>query len=226
MYVIQKNLNKLKNGNHTFFLDPNEQNELCNKLKKNEYKVFFPYKDSEKNIFYVHEKPDVILYEIKSKISLRHQDILGSIYSLNISGELFGDILIIDNHYYVFILSILRNYFESNFFMIKNSYIELVEIDNNFLKDYERKYEEEEIIVSSERIDTVIAAIIHTGRNVIKDKIKNKEIMLNYDYLKNPSYVLKEGDIFSIRKYGKYKYSGIIKKTKKDNYILRYFKYL
>ena len=226
MYIIQKNINRLLNGTYTFFLDPKEQREMISKLKKNEYKIYKPYKDSEKNIFYLDKYPEVILYEIKIKKEVRHQDILGSIYGLNIDGGLFGDILIIDGHYYVYILSMLRNYFESNFLMVGHSYIELEEIDVDTFKDYERDYEEFELIVSSERIDTVISSIIHSGRNKIKDLIKDKDIMLNYDYLKDTSYKLKEGDIFSIRRIGKYKYSGIINKTKSNNPVIKIHKYL
>lgn len=226
MYTIQKNYNRLLKGQHTFFLDPNEQNKLKNKLKKNEFKIFFPYKDSEKNIFYINEKPKVILYEIKSKIILKHQDILGSIYSLNISGELFGDILIIDGHYYVFILDIFRNYFESNFYMVKDTYIELVELDINYLKNYERKYEKLQFIVSSNRIDTIVSAICHIGRNNIKTMQKNKEIMLNHEFLKDISYKLKDGDIFSIKRVGKFKYMGIVKNTKSNNIIVSVNKYI
>ena len=51
-------------------------------------------------------------------------------------------------------------------------------------------------------------------------------ILLNHDLLKNNSYVLKPGDIFSIRRFGKYKYVGVIKNTKKDNYIIKCLKYL
>lgn len=226
MYAIQKNLNRLNNYQPTFFLDPKEQLEIKNKLKKNDYKVFSPYEDAEKVIFYNEQLPEVILYEIKSKQELRHQDILGTMYSLNISSEMFGDIILYNNRYFIYVLKLFQNYFEMNFTKVRNSSIELVELDLNYLIDYKRSYEEIDIIVSSERIDTVISSIIHTNRNVIKDKIKDKEILLNHDLLKNNSYVLKPGDIFSIRRFGKYKYIGIIKNTKKDNYIVKCLKYL
>ena len=226
MYIIQKNLNRLSNYQPTFFLDPKEQNELKRKIKKDEYKVFRPFEDSEKVIFYIDEEPEVILYEIKSKQELRHQDILGTMYSLNISPEMFGDIILYDNRYFIYVLKLFQNYFEMNFTKVRNSSVELVCLDISYLKDYKRDYEEIELIVSSERIDTVISSIIHSNRNVIKDKIKDKEILLNHDLLKNNSYVLKPGDVFSIRKFGKYKYVGIIKSTKKDNYIVKCLKYL
>jgi len=226
MYSVEKNLNRLYNGQHTFFLDPNEQMKIKGKLKKNEYNIYYPYKDSEKNILYNNNEPNVLLYEIKSKVPLRHQDILGSIYSLNNSGELFGDVLIIDGHYYVFILELFRNYFESNFYMIKDTYVELVELDINYLSDYERKYEKLELIVSSNRIDTVVSTICNVGRNNIKTMHKNKEIILNYDLLKDISYKLKENDTFSIKRIGKFKYMGILKSTKSNNFIISVYKYI
>lgn len=226
MYTIQKNLNRLNNYQPTFFLDPKEQNDLKMKLKKNEYKVFYPYKDSEKVIFYINEVPEVILYEIKSKQELRHQDILGTMYSLNISPEMFGDIVLDNGRYFIYVLKLFQNYFEMNFTKVRNSSIELVRCDLDYLEDFERKYETIELIVSSERIDTVISSIIHCNRAMIKDKIKDKEILLNHELLKNNSYVLRVGDVFSIRRFGKYKYMGIVKQTKKDNYIIKCFKYL
>ncbi len=226
MYVIQKNLNRIKNGDFTFFLDPKEQRQLKSKLKKDEYKIFYSYIDSEKNIFYVDKLPDVTLYEIKVKVPVRHQDVLGSIFSLGISKEAFGDVLKIDDKYYVYILTSFRNYFESNFLRIKNSRLELKELPLDTFKNYERSYEEIEFISSSERIDTVIANLIHTGRKYIKGMQKNKEIILNYDFLKDISYKLKPGDIFSIKKVGKFKYIGILKNTKSGKVIVKVLKYI
>lgn len=226
MYFIEKNLTKLRNVGSTYFLDPRELNQVKSKLKKGDYSIYYPYKDSEKNIIYTNSEPEVLLYEILIKVPVRHQDIMGSMYSLNIAPELFGDILIIDNRYFIYILPIVRNYFESNFLMVKNAHVELKELDIDYLKDYERSYEKLELIVSSNRIDTVISSIIHTGRSNINDYIKKKEILLNYDYLKDNSYKLKNGDIFSIRRIGKFKYSGIIKNTKSNHIIIEILKYL
>ena len=226
MYKLEKNLNRLNNGYPTYFLDTKEQRDLKSKLKKNEYNIYYSYRDSEKNIFYKDTIPEVILYEIKTKRKLRHQEILGSIFSLGITSEVFGDILIIDNKYYVYVLSTFRNYFESNFLKVGNNKIDLIELPIDTFKDYERSYEKIELIVSSNRIDTVISTLIHTGRKYIKDMKKNKEIILNYDFLKDISYKLKENDIFSIKRIGKYKYIGSIKTTKSGNKIIELLKYI
>ena len=226
MFFIEKNLTRFNNLGYTYFLDPLEINKAKSKLKKNEYNIYYPYKDSEKNIIYNKKLPEVLLYEIISKQELRHQDILGTMYSLNISPDLFGDILIIDSKYYIYMLPILKNYFLSNFLMVKNSKVTLKEIDINLLKDYERSYEKFEIIVSSTRIDTVISTILHTARSNINNLIKKKSIMLNYEYLINSDYKLKENDTFSIKKVGKYKFGCVKKNTKKNNLIVEVRKYI
>ena len=226
MYTIQKNLNRLNNGCHTYFLDPSEQIQLKRKLGKSNYNTFSPNIDSEKVIFYNNSEPEVLLYEIISKQPLRHQDILGTMYSLNISKEMYGDIIIDNGRYYIYILKLFQNYFEMNFNKVKNTSVELKELELDYLSSYERKYEEIELIVSSERIDTIISHIINTSRNSIKDKVKDKEILLNHEVLKNLSYVLKENDTFSIRKIGKFKYIGIVKTTKSNNYIVKVLKYI
>lgn len=226
MYFIEKNLNKFKNNSYTYFLDPKEFNLVKSKLHKDEYKVYYPYKDSEKVILYKKDIPEVLLYEIKSNVELRHQDILGTMYSLNIDSSLFGDILLIDNRYYIYILPIVENYFISNFLMVRNTKVELEKLDIDYLKDYERSYEKLEFIVSSLRIDTVVSSICHTGRSNIIDMIKKKEIMLNYDYLKNSDYKLKDGDTFSIKRVSKFKFNGILKSTKSDHIIVEVLKYI
>jgi RNA-binding protein YlmH len=131
-----------------------------------------------------------------------------------------------NNKYYFFIIDSIYDLIIRDLHSISNNIIKLQEVNLDILDNYQRQYEEINIIVSSLRIDTVISRIINTNRNIIKDKIKNKEIIINYNILTNNSYTLKENDIFSIRKYGKYKYLGIIKNTKKDNYIIKLNKYI
>lgn len=226
MYEIQKNVTRLDNGQPTFFLDLGEAKEVKRKFGKNRLNVFSPNRDSEKIIYYLDREPEVLLYEIKCSNELRHQDILGTMYSLNISKEMYGDIILNDGRYFIYILKLFQNYFEMNFTKVRNSKIELIELDLDYLKDYERAYEELELIVSSERIDTIVSHISGTSRAMIKEKVKDKEILLNNELLKNLSYTLKENDTFSIRKIGKFKYIGIIKTTKSGNYIVKILKYI
>lgn len=225
MYLANKNANKVFDGKYTNFLDSKREMLVKGILKKYPYKVYKSYNDSEKVILYKDREPEVVLYEIVSNIPLKHQDILGTIFSLNIDETLFGDIIIDNNKYYIYMLKEVENYFISNFTRVKNSNVILNKLELDYLKDYKRKYEELEFIVSSKRLDTIVSHIIRTNRKDVIDKIKNKEILVNYDYPKT-SYVLKDNDIFSIRKHGKYKFIGVVNTTKKENIVIRLYKYI
>lgn len=226
LYKTNKNIDKIKNDIPTNFLDPKEVKNITSKLKKNEYQIYYPYQDCDKVLLYKNTPPKIKLLEIISPNTLTHREILGSLFAFQIDNETFGDIIINDNHYYILATEQISNLLLQDFKLIGNKNITLKEVDISILNDYKRKYEEVNIIVSSLRIDTVLSRLINTNRDKIKDKIKNKEIILNYDILSNNSYILKENDIFSIRKYGKYKFIGIIKNTKKNNYIIKLNKYI
>ena len=224
-YLIDKHIEKLYRYGYTDFLLPNELLQVKNKLKKTEYNVYKPYIDSEKVILYKKVKPEIVLYKIICSESLRHQDILGTLFSLNLSIYVYGDIIIDGNNYYLFVLPTITNYLESNLTSIKNIPITLKKEDLSIIENYQREYQEYETIVTSLRIDAVISRITSLSRTMVISKIKNKEVYLNYEFLTNNSYNLKENDIFSVRKYGKYKYNKVIKNTKKDNLIISYYKY-
>lgn len=226
VYKINNAVEKIKTGKNTQFLDGRELKIVTGKLKKNEYNVYYPYKDSEKVMLYTGKVPKVKLFKIYTVENIRHQDILGSLFALNIDSSYFGDIVLYNDYYYVFVSEDLALYIKDNLKMVGNKKVSLEEVDLSVLDNYERKYEEKEIIVSSLRIDNIISGIINTSRKVALDKIKNKEVIVNYDVMNKNSYILKENDIFSIRRYGKYKFVGIVKSTKKNNFIVRYLKYI
>ena len=226
VYKINNAVEKIKMGKNTQFLDGRELKIVTGKLKKNEYNVYYPYKDSEKVMLYTGKVPKVKLFKIYTVENIRHQDILGSLFALNIDSSYFGDIVLYNDYYYVFVSEDLALYIKDNLKMIGNKKVSLEEVDLSVLDNYERNYEEKEIIVSSLRIDNIISGIINTSRKVALDKIKNKEVIVNYGVMNKNSYIIKESDIFSIRRYGKYKFVGIVKSTKKNNFIVRYLKYI
>ena len=224
-YIIEKNINKYLKYGSTNFLDPNTYKQVISKLKGYNYNTYYPYSNSDKVIIYNKEIPQIKLLEIVSYDILTHREILGSLFGLNIDSELFGDIIIINNHYYIMIIPSIYNLFINEYNKIGIHSIKLKEIPLDTIKEYKRKYDEIEFIVSSLRIDTVISRLIGSSRENIKNKFDNDEIILNYEPCHKNNYILKENDIFSIRKHGKYKYIGIIKESKKGNYIIKCHKY-
>ena len=226
MYLVEKTMNKLYQDGFSFFLNPKELIDVTSHLKKNSYLIYKPYKEAEKCIIYQNNEPEIILYEIDSPITLKHSDILGTLFSLGIDEHLFGDIIIWNNHYYFYTFKYMNTFFEMELKKIKNANITLIEKDINILCNYQQKFQEIKIINSSLRIDSVIAKIIHTNRDKVKDLIKDKKIVYNYELLTNSTKNISLNDTFSIRKFGKYKFIEIEGNTKKNNLVLIIHKYI
>lgn len=225
-YNIKKNVDKIRNGGYTYFLNPGIVNEIKYMLSRDEYNIYKPYPDSDKVVLYTLFVPKIRLFLIESYFSLTHAEILGSLFALNINDEVFGDIVIDGDNYYLYVMDEIYDFILDNFTMVSNKSIKLVEVPLDTLENYYRKYEKLEFVVSSLRADSVIARIISSNRENVKNKIRNKDILVNYKVLTNNSYVFRDEDIFSIRKFGKYKFSGVVKMTRKDNYVICCYKYL
>lgn len=225
IYTVEKIVEKVLYSNSTNFVEIKYLNRVKKELKNVKYNIYEPFIGATKIILY-NKMPNIKIYEIVSSNDLRHQDILGTLYSLNISDEMFGDVVIWNNRYFIIILSSIDNYIKSNLTSIKNSKVDLIEKDPYYLKDYKQEYEEYIIIVPSIRVDVIVSKIINSSRSNALEKIKNGDIYLNYELLTKPTYMLKENDIFSIRKYGKYKFLGEINRTKKGSLVVKYLKYV
>lgn len=225
IYTVEKIVEKVLYSNSTNFVEIKYLNRVKKELKNVKYNIYEPFIGATKIILY-NKMPNIKIYEIVSSNDLRHQDILGTLYSLNISDEMFGDVVIWNNRYFIIILSSIDNYIKSNLMSIRNSKVDLIERDPYYLRNYKQEYEECIIIVPSIRVDVIVSKIINSSRSNALEKIKNGDIYLNYELLTKPTYMLKENDIFSIRKYGKYKFLGEINKTKKGSLVIKYLKYV
>ena len=219
-YNIEKIIDSLYNRGYTNFLNIKELSLVKGKLSKNEYKLYELYPESNKVILYKRDIPDIKLYKIVSKVSLRHQDILGTIFSLGLKEDTFGDIINYEDSFYIFLLPHLEDYFKYNLVEIRNNKVELIPVELSVSNYFKQEYINREYIVTSLRIDNVVSAITNESRNQVLTKFKDKAIVLNNEDSIKPTRVLRDNDKFSIRKYGKFKFNKILKTTKKGGFII------
>lgn len=225
-YNIEKIIDYLYNKGYTNFLTRKELALIKGKINKNEYHIYELYEDCSKLILYKKTRPDIRLYKIVSPIQLRHQDILGTIFSLGLKEDTFGDIIKYQDSFYILLLPHLVEYFKYNLTSIKNNKIELMEENISLCNFFKQEYITKEYIVTSLRIDNIVSTITNNSRSQVLEKFTNKEILLNYEENIKPTRILKENDIFSIRKYGKYKFSKVVKTTKKGGFIIEILQYI
>lgn len=226
MYKVCNNAEWLRRGHHTLFLDNNEFNKVTSKLKKDEYKVYYPYQDAEKIMLYTGKVPRIKLFKINAVENLKHQDVMGSLYALNVDPEHYGDIVFYEGSFYVFVTQDMADFVRNNLTIIGKTGVILEEVPLTSLSNYQRTYEELEIIVSSFRIDSIVSEITSSSRSSTIKKIQNGEVIVNYNVVNKGSILLRDNDIFSIRKHGKYKFIGSNKKTKSNNHVFKILKYV
>ena len=224
-YNIEKIIDALNNHGYTNFLTRKELMIIKGKIPKNEYYLYELYDESSKVILYKNSFPRIKLLKINNSSNLTHRDILGTIYSLGLNEDTFGDIIKYEDNYYFFILDHLTDYFKNNLNTIKNNRITLEIVDLSLKDNFKLSYSPKEYIVSSLRIDNIVSTITKESRKSVLDKFNNNEVNLNYNDNIKPTKVVELGDIFSIRRYGKFKYNGIKKVTKKGGFIIEILVY-
>ena len=224
-YIVEKNVNKILRAEPSNFLDPSTLLEVRKKLKGVKYNIYSPYIDADRKIIYTNKLPNVRLIEIGSYDELTHREIMGSLFATNINYEMFGDIIINDNHYYIIVLDDVYDYLLKDLTMIGSHHVKLKEVDIDILTSYEKSYEIKEIIVSSLRIDTIISRLINSSRDSVKTKFIDGDVVLNYEVTHKVNTTLNIGDTFSVKRYGKYKFDSIKGNSKSGNYIIVIKKY-
>lgn len=224
-FFIENMVQKVSRGGSTSFLTLEESHQVLSILRKKKinHQIFKPFEECEKTIIYQNNFPKVNLYEILSKEPLKHSDILGALYPLQIDFHYFGDI-IAGSKSYIYLLEDLENYIINTLTYVGKQKISFKRIDLDTLSTYQREYEEISYPIASPRIDLVFSKITHINRSKIYSFLHQKEIIVNENYISKSSYLLKEGDLFSIRKYGKYKVEEIIKTKNNHRIYLKKYK--
>ncbi len=224
-FILQKNIEKTIKQKRSNFLNPNDCKHIMNELQKigYHYKVFYLFENAEKLIIYK-DKPLISLFEIISDSPITHKEVLGSLFSHNLSEDVFGDI-IIGNRNYIVVLNEIKKYILLNFDRIGKNKIKLIERDIFSVNKYQQNFKEINITSSSLRIDNIISKLIGISRNNSLELIKDDKIWLNYKVLQSNNYPIKEMDIFSIKKIGKFKVERITLNTKNAKYRITIKKY-
>lgn len=150
-------------------------------------------------------------------LTLKHKDVLGSLMSLGIDRSKFGDIRMMDDEVQFVVTTELKDYMTANFTSIGKAKISVEEVKagENYLRSVDEWLESTEI-VSSMRLDAVIASLLNLSRQKATLLIKGDKVRVNWATENNPAEELFEEDILSIRGFGRFKMIAIEGRTRKD----------
>ena len=213
----------------SFFLDPFEQKVIANIAEKNNIKLdFIGGNDlAERKIFVsssyneVDQSDYISILEFDHE-NLSHPDVLGALMSLNLDRETIGDIVINDNICQMAVLNKISNFIRFNLNKIKRESINVrIKEKQNFdIKPL--TYINHRGFVASTRLDILVAEFINLSRSKAKEIIKSKNVKVNFEMIDNPSRIIDENSMISIRKYGRFIFEEITGKSKKGNFHITY----
>ena len=217
----------VERGKSSGFLNLQEQKVLKQLLDKNHisYQVYsyFGHKDRQ---IYSKIRPKIAVLEIITNAALTHQMLLGSFFSLQLDSKILGDFLKFQDRYYMYIDAKYKDYILENFRQVGRNSITLKEVHFHDLENYIQAFEDITILVTSYRLDSIVSRITNYSRSKVKELFHDEWIRYLDEIMYTGSISVKEGDIFSIKKFGKYQIGKRKGNTKSNKYILEIKKYI
>ncbi|MEG1742884.1 MAG: YlmH/Sll1252 family protein [Clostridia bacterium] len=204
------------------FLNISEQDILYATVKNIPYKLFGGYDGAERKMacFGNFESiPPAVWICISPTLQkfadvLSHRDFLGSLMGLGIKRETLGDIIVNENRGYLYCSEKISNFVLSEFKQVRHTAI-FCEIIKNPPVETVQPPEKSELVVPSERLDAVVAAVYRLSRSESQALFAEGKIYINGRLTENTTHCPENGDIISARGIGRFIYEGIERETKK-----------
>ena len=161
----------------------------------------------------------IVLLEIsplneKFSDDFSHRDFLGALMNLGIERSTIGDILINEKKGYIFCRDSVAEYIIENLSRVKHTSVmvkEVKELDEAFKPSFDEKI----VQVASERIDAVISKVYNLSRSSSTELFRTGKVFVNSRECTENAYVLKPGEVISVRGFGKMNYLGCVGLSKK-----------
>ena len=130
---------------------------------------------------------------------LTHRDVLGSLMHLGIERSTLGDILCLNDIYYVFCDEMILPFISDNLNKIRHTMVELSEeLDYKGLSsniEFEERYD----MIASNRIDCIIAKAFHLSRSESSQLLAAEKVFINGRCITNCNQSCEDGAIVSVR---------------------------
>lgn len=162
---------------------------------------------------------------LKFSEELTHRDFLGSILNLGIERNRIGDIVIQENIGFVFCYQTIFEFLIDSLFRIKHTHVVCEKLEEKEMKKIELKFDEITGTVAGIRLDSVLSVALHASRSRLSQLILSGMVFVNGKSVLSNGYHLKEGDILSVRGFGKFIYQKVTGQTRKGRYAITILKY-
>ncbi|MGN0352168.1 MAG: RNA-binding protein [Roseburia sp.] len=152
---------------------------------------------------------------------LTHRDVLGSIMNLGVERSKLGDIVMNENAYYLFCEESIAPYFLEHLEKIRHTLVKISVVEASEVA-FGQKYQEKSGIITSNRIDSVIACVYKLSRSKASELIRAEKVFVNGKAILCNTYCCKGQDIISVRGMGRFVYEGECGETQKGRLRIQY----
>lgn len=156
---------------------------------------------------------------------LSHRDVLGALMNLGIERSRIGDIKLDGQDYFIFCEEGISDYILSSLTQVRHTMVtgEIVEPGSYQI---EQKFDVLEGIVASNRLDNIVSFITNKSRSQSVLLIQAQKVFVNDRVVSSNAYDCKQGDVISIRGFGKFIYEGSRGETRKGRTKITIKKYV
>ena len=218
----------------TDFLDPRQLDILSTVIgKQDEVRLIhsggFPEAERTRALLlppYVEDEDfGLVLFEVDYPVkfaSIDHRQLLGSLMSLGLKREKFGDLLFAGSRIQMVVAEEIADYVRLNLTQVGKHSVELHQVGFSEVIATHSEWEQREGSVASLRLDVVLAEIYRLSRSKVSELITNGFVKVNWKLVNKTSFELKAGDYLSLRGFGRSRLFSIEGQTKRGNIWIKY----
>lgn len=221
------------------FLNLYQQNifHSCESELYGAYKLFGGYEGAERQM--IAFLPDAFVFQADFPITccrisplkrrsfeeLTHRDVLGSLMNLGIQRETLGDILIQETDIYLFCHSDIYDFIQGELNRIRHTGVTVAAEAPDALA-IKPRVELCQGIVTSNRLDGVLAAICRISRGQAVELIHRGQVFINGRQAGSISALCHPKEMISVRGIGRFQFLEEEGETRKGRKKISYYKYL
>ncbi|MEG1633946.1 MAG: YlmH/Sll1252 family protein, partial [Oscillospiraceae bacterium] len=210
------------------FLTPAEQETLRRAGLSAPFSLEGGYPDAERRVAVFgdcRDEPPILCLRIapaaqKFADELSHRDFLGALMNLGVRREVLGDIVISDNCGYLFCLDSIADFILRELTLVKRTTVR-TEITAAPPLSAAQPPEESLVVVASERLDALIAAVYKLSRSESQGLFAQGRVFVNSRATENTSLIPAPGSVVSVRGSGRFLYEGTEAETRKGRLRVR-----
>lgn len=219
---------------HSQFLNLYEQTtfmSISNSFKEVKYSLFGGYENAERKLVCFVSRSMEFEYDFLSYIciepksakfaeDLSHRDYLGALMNLGIERYMLGDICVDDKKAHIIALKQVEQTILNELTQVRRTKVVAKLETSDEIRSVIRS-EEKNVNMASRRLDVAIAAVYHVSRKIANDYLLGERVFVNSKMTTNHSYLLKDGDLVSVRGLGRFRLLGEEHLTRKGRLSLK-----